>query len=300
MDNFKKLFVAIDFSPASDEALREAHERATSAGAQLAVCHVVPNELRSNVLFPQDTSSAALQFPLEMKKIGEAAVARIADVTGRTEQEYQFFLDDGTPDALILHHAEEWLADLIVVGSHGQTSAAGTPLGSVTDSVLRHAHSPVLVVRLGKRTGSILAATDFSDPSMPALKAAANESERTGEPLIVVHSLDLVWSPLAYPAMAFGGAPIDVSPQEVEKLNVAATARLEDSLKRLSIRGETVVATGAAGTVILQIATERNARLIVVGTVGRTGLRRALLGSVAETVVRNSTCSVLVVRQHPA
>jgi nucleotide-binding universal stress UspA family protein len=100
--------------------------------------------------------------------------------------------------------------------------------------------------------------------------------------------------------MAFGGAPFDVSPQEVEKLNVAATARLEESLKRLGIVGETVVATGAAGTVILQIATERNARLIVVGTVGRTGLRRALLGSVAETVVKNSTCSVLVVRQHPA
>src|SRR5437868_6656988 len=73
MDNFKKLFVAIDFSPASDEALREAHDRAKLAGAQLAVCHIVPNELRSNVLFPQDTRSAALQFPLEMKKTGEAA-----------------------------------------------------------------------------------------------------------------------------------------------------------------------------------------------------------------------------------
>ena len=115
-----------------------------------------------------------------------------------------------------------------------------------------------------------------------------------------MHSLDLVWSPIAYPAMAFGGAPLDASPQEIEKLNVAATERLEESLKRLNIRGETVVATGSAGTVILQIATERDARLIVVGTVGRTGLRRALLGSVAETVVRNSPCSVLVVRQHPA
>ena len=280
--------------------MREAHDRAKFAGAQLAVCHIVPNELRSNVLFPQDTRSAALQFPLEMKKIGEAASVRIADVTGRTEKEYEFFLDDGTPDALILSHAEEWLADLIVVGSHGQTSAAGTLLGSVTDSVLRHAHCPVLVVRPGKRTGCILAATDFSDPSLPALRAAANESERTGEALIVLHSLDLVWSPIAYPAMAFGGAPVDASPQEIEKLNVAATARLEDSLKSLSIRGEAVVATGAAGTVILQIATERDARLIVVGTVGRTVLRRALLGSVAETVVRNSPCSVLVVRQHPA
>ena len=64
-------------------------------------------------------------------------------------------------------------------------------------------------------------------------------------------------------------------------------------------KGVSEWATGAAGTAILGIATERNANLIVVGTVGRTGLRRALLGSVAETVVKNATCSVLVVRQHP-
>jgi nucleotide-binding universal stress UspA family protein len=300
MENFKKLFVAIDFSDTSDAALREAHERAKSTGAKLAVCHVVPNELRNNVLFPQNTSSAALQFPLEMKKIGEAGVSRIADLTGRKEGEYEFLLDDGTPDAVILHQAEEWLADLIVVGSHGQTSASGKLLGSVTDSVLRHAHCPVLVVRPCKRTGRIVAGTDFSDPSLPALRAAADESERTGAELIVVHSLDLVWSPVAYPAMAFGGTPIDASPQEIAKLSIAATERLEESLKRLNIRGEAVVATGAAGTVILQIAAERNADLIVVGTIGRTGLRRALLGSVAETVVRDASCSVLVVRQHPA
>ena len=300
MENFKKLFVAIDFSGTSDEALREAHERARFAGAQLAVCHVVPNELRSNVLFPQDTSSAALQFPQEMKKIGEAAAARVAEVTGRTEAEYDLFLEDGTPDALILSQAEEWLADLIIVGSHGQTGASGMLLGSVTESVVRHAHCPVLVVRPGKRAGRIIAGTDFSDPSLPALRAAANEAERTGAELVVVHSLDVVWSAAAYPAMAFGGAPINVSPQEIAKLSVTATERLEESLKQMNIRGETVVATGAAGTAILEIAAERHAGLIVVGTVGRTGLRRALLGSVAETVVRNASCSVLVVRQHPA
>jgi nucleotide-binding universal stress UspA family protein len=298
MENFKKLFVAIDFSPGSDEALREAHRRAVK-GAQLAVCHVVPNELRNNVLFPQDTWNAALQFPLEMKKIGDAAVARVTEITGRTEGEYEFILDDGSPDAVILSRAEEWLADLIIVGSQGQTSATEILLGSVTDSVVRHAHSPVLVVRKGNQTGPVIAGTDFSDPAQPALKAAANEAERMGAALIAFHSLDLVWSALSYPAMAFGGAPVDKSPEDVAKLNVAATERLEESLKELNTRGEAVVTTGAAGAAILEVAAERKASLIVVGTVGRTGLRRALLGSVAETVVRQANCSVLVVRLHP-
>ncbi len=298
MENYKRLFVAIDFSPSSDEALREAHLRASSTGAKLAVCHVVPNELRDNPWFPQNTALAALQFPLEMKTIGEAAVARVTEITGRADGEYELILEDGTPHAAILNRAEEWHTDLLILGSHGQTGGTDF-IGSVTDSSIRHAHCAVLVVRQRSEIKNIVAATDFSDASLPALEAGAAEAARTGAALTAVHSLNLVWSALAYPAMAFGGAPFDVSPEEVASLNLEATTRLEEALKQLGANGEAVVTTGSAGTAILEVAAERNADLIVVGTVGRTGLRRALLGSVAEAVVNEAKCSVLVVRQHP-
>ena len=113
MDNFRKIFVAIDFSPGSDEALRHGHERAASTGAQLAVCHIVPNELRSNLLFPQISRVTALKFPLEVKRIAEAASARVTEITGRSQEEFELIIDDGTPQALILSTAEQWLADLI-------------------------------------------------------------------------------------------------------------------------------------------------------------------------------------------
>ena len=299
MSRFQKLFVAIDFSPDSDEALRQAHERAESAGTQLAVCHIVPNELRSNLLFPQISQITALKFPLEIKHIAEAASTRVAEITGRKEGDFELIIDDGTPQALILNRAEEWQADLIIMGSHGQTSAADELLGSVTDSVIRHAHCPVLITRPGKRTGRILAGTDFSDPALPPLRAAADEAERVGAELTVVHSLDLVWSVAAYPALAFGGAPFNVSPEQVKELEVIAAKRLEESLKALGITGDTLVTTGAAGTALIDIAREKKVDLIVVGTVGRTGLRRALLGSVAETVAKGAPCSVLIVRLHP-
>jgi nucleotide-binding universal stress UspA family protein len=299
MDKVRKLFVAIDFSPNSDEALRQAHDRALSTGAQLAVCHIVPNELRSNLLFPDVSRIAALKFPLEMKQIAEAAAARVAEITGRTEGEFELIVDDGTPQALILNRAEEWLADLIIVGSHGQTSAADALLGSVTDSVIRHAHCPVLIVRPGKRTGRIIAGTDFSDPVLPALRAAGDEAERTGAELTVVHSLDMVWSLAAYPALAFGGAPFNISAKQIRELELVATQRLKESLKQLNVSGDTLVTTGPAGTALIDIASERKADLIVVGTIGRTGLRRALLGSVAETVAKGAPCSVLIIRQHP-
>jgi len=299
MDKFRRLFVAIDFSPGSDEALRQAHGRAVSTGAQLAVCHIVPNELRNNLLFPHISRITAMKIPLAIEHIAEAASARVTEITGRSQGEFELIIDDGTPQALILSRAEDWHADLIIVGSHGQTSAADTLLGSVTNSIIRHAHCPVLIVRPGKSTGRIIAGTDFSDPALPAIRAAADEAERTGAVLTVLHSLDLVWAPAAYPAMAFGGAPFNVSPDQIKELEAIATQRLEESLKQLNVSGNTLVTTGSAGTALIEVASERKADLIVVGTIGRTGLRRALLGSVAETVAKGAPCSILIVRRHP-
>src|SRR5205807_4795377 len=119
--------------------------------------------------------------------------------------------------------------------------AADALLGSVTDSVIRHAHCPVLITRPGKRTGRILMGTDFSDPSLPALRAAADEAARVGGELTVVHSLDLVWSVAAYPAMAFGCAPCNVSSEQIKELEEIATKRLEEYLKVLNIACHTLV-----------------------------------------------------------
>ena len=84
---------------------------------------------------------------------------------------------------------------------------------------------------------------------------------------------------MAYPAMAFGGAPFNISSEQIRELELIATQRLEESLKQLRTAGEALVTTGDAGTALIELASKRNADLIVVGTIGRTGLRRALLGS---------------------
>jgi len=299
MHTFRKLFVAIDFSPDSDEALRQAHERAESTGAQLAVCHIIPNHLRSDLLFPHISRVAALRVPLELSESAGIVSTRVSEITGRTEEQFELIIDDGTPQALILSHAEEWKADLIFMGSHGETDAADALLGSITNSVLRHAHCPVQVVRPGKITRQIIVGTDFSEPAGIAVKAAAKESARVGAKLTVVHSLDLIWTPASYPAMAFGGSPIEMSGEQIKELEAVAQTRLDESLKQFHITAETLITVGPAGNALIEIANERKAQLIVVSTVGRTGLRRALLGSVAEAVAKGAPCSVLVVRNYP-
>lgn len=178
MDTFQRVFVAIDFSSGADEALRQAHARAHSTGARLAVCHIVPNELRSNLLFPQLNRDALLKIPVELKRAAEAVFTRVKEVTGRADSEFELVVDHGIPYAEILTRAENWAADLIITGSHGMTSTAGMLLGSVTHRIIRHAHCAVLIARPGKGAGRIVAGTDFSEAALLAMNVAAEEARR--------------------------------------------------------------------------------------------------------------------------
>ena len=300
MDKLQRIFAAIDFSSGSDEALRQAHERAVFTRAKLAVCHIVPNELRSHLLFPHISRIASLNDPFELERVAETASARVMEVTGRTQAEFDLIVDEGTPYAAILTHAEKWLADLIVAGSHGAAaSAAGLRLGSVANKITQYAHCAVLIARPCRGTGGIVAGTDFSDPALPALRAAAVEARRTKGDLTIVHSLDLVWPAAGVASMALGGSPFNISDEQVRTLEDLARQRLDDALKQLHIQGQAFVTRGPAEIALIETAAHLKADLLVVGTVGRTGLRRLLLGSVAGTVVTEAPCSVLMVRRHP-
>jgi nucleotide-binding universal stress UspA family protein len=86
---------------------------------------------------------------------------------------------------------------------------------------------------------------------------------------------------------------------EIRDLRARASASLDAALARFQVKGTAVVDDGTPPEVILRQAAQRGAQLICIGTLGRTGVRRMLLGSVAETVVRQAQCSVLVERLHP-
>jgi len=96
--------------------------------------------------------------------------------------------------------------------------------------------------------------------------------------------------------MALGAPSYGFSPEVRKDLRDAVDGMLANALSRYGIEGDRFVAHGPAAPAILRYADQLQAELIVVGTIGRTGLPRLLLGSVAEVVVRSARCSVLVVR----
>jgi nucleotide-binding universal stress UspA family protein len=140
----------------------------------------------------------------------------------------------------------------------------------------------------------ILVATDFSEASGAALRLAADLARESGGDLTVQHTCEV---PLyAYSEMAM--APVDL----LEPVIAVARQKLDDEVAALrgrcpGVRG--ILKVGVPWEEVLAAAAEVAADLVVVGTHGRRGVTHALLGSVAEKVVRLSTVPVLTVRGPP-
>ncbi len=139
---------------------------------------------------------------------------------------------------------------------------------------------------------SILVPTDLSEGARCAMEYACELAQTLGAK---VHLLNVIGVPvLGVPevGLALTSSVIDTLIAE----NQTAIDKLADHCRTKALVGQVVLRTGDARDVINQTAKEVGADLIVMGTHGRRGVTRALLGSVAETVVRTAPCAVLTVR----
>lgn len=280
------ILIGTDFSAASDEALRQGIDLADGLGTNVIVCHVVPELDTVNVLFPQLAVRQAEHRQTLMDKARVAVERQVAASLGGVPPNVRVVVDSGTPHAGLLTQADTSRAGLIVVGP-----------GRTAERVARHATVPALIARASRR-GMVIGATDFSDPSMPAVEAAASETRRRGSRLQLLHVVDVGIFALAGPA---GGLPFlpatpNISLPPIDDLVSAAQSRLREALTRFAVDGEAIVKSGPSAQTIVDLAAAAPAELVVVGTHGRTGLSRLTLGSTAETVMRSAPCSVLVVR----
>jgi len=141
---------------------------------------------------------------------------------------------------------------------------------------------------------AILHATDFSTASRPAFMKAVELARASRSPLVVLHVLN--------PMMPMiGGRTIE--PPTYLALQQATRAAALKQLARLSARASargvlatSILAEGSEAGAIVRVARARRAAMIVIGTHGRSGIERVLLGSVATRVVSQATCPVLTVR----
>jgi nucleotide-binding universal stress UspA family protein len=139
---------------------------------------------------------------------------------------------------------------------------------------------------------NVLVPTDFSETADRALDYATALAAKLGAKVHVLNAIGI-------PALGVPELGVALTSTMIESLvrdNQAALDKLVEKRRGQATFGETILRTGDARDVILQTAEQIGADLIVMGTHGRRGISRALLGSVAEAIVRRAPCAVLTVR----
>jgi nucleotide-binding universal stress UspA family protein len=241
------------------------------------------------LLKPLDVKPARAEQ--EVRRVLDEEVKNIENVGGTVARSHVRMADVARE---IVDLAEEQEVGLIAMGSRGRSRIKRALMGSVSDSVVRHAHCPVLVARWKPLIfpARILVATDGSEEATLAAKAAAELAHRTYSELHLASIAD------AYSSY------YDVhKPGLVEDLRQRAQDVLEDQVKKIEQSGGEVagkhvrVSQRHPADGIVRVAEETSADLVVMGSRGLGGIRRALMGSVSDSVVRYAHCPVLVVRK---
>ena len=185
-----------------------------------------------------------------------------------------------TPHAAIVAAAEKIRPDLIIMGRSGKTALARILMGNVTARVIGHSPVNVLVVPRGAALAfqRLLVASDGSTYSESAWKLALSMAKQAKSRLIGV-------------AVAPEEGDI-IESQAIIRRMLTAASRARVPFKGVNPQGV------APDTGIVQQAIKNEVDLIIVGSYGRTGLKKLLMGSVTERVISQSPCPILVVKQH--
>lgn len=140
--SFKKVLIAIDGEPVAVHAAETGVDLALALGAEVALVHVID----ASLLNPDDIGLSPNELISAAKLDAKRLVAAIRQRLPPQSPVLEFF-QVGTPSNEIVKAAQEWPADLIVIGSHRRGAMQRALLGSVAETVMRHAPCPVVVVR---------------------------------------------------------------------------------------------------------------------------------------------------------
>lgn len=140
----------------------------------------------------------------------------------------------------------------------------------------------------------IVAPTDFSDCAEEAWSLAQRTAQVLGSEMVLVH---VFVEPPLYGGDAYGAAAAWQVLVEAEKWVADELEKWADEARKRKITVRTVVRNGSPSAEIVELASEEHADLVIMGTHGRGGMSRVLLGSVADRVIRTAPCPVLTVRK---
>lgn len=300
MTGFRKILVATDFSPHADSALQQSIWLARQSGAQIVLVHTV-RDLRRAML--GTSYQARLDFlygpgdlfQQELRRESDTKMRQLIVNLNAPDLDVQFETILGEPFVQVTHAVQAEGYDLVLAGTRGMAAWKEFLLGSTAQRLIRNCPASVWIAKAGYVSPPkiVLAATDFSEVSLKAVTQGlwvAQQAQAEFHLLHVIDSLDV-------PDDLISKVPKGNSLRD--EINAEATKRLDEFLDSLQVDRTRIHLHSSWGTPWKEVgrtAQHLPADLIVIGTVGRSGIQGVFLGNTAEKVLSTCDCSVLTVK----
>lgn len=294
----QRVLCPTDFSDCAFKAVRHASAIARWHGADLHVLHVAVD-----VVAPAQATGGPM--PLVIVRETSAEIERrLHDWLGEAgvpDAGTTVVARDGEPARAIVRYTREAAIDVVVLGTEGLNRVERAALGSVAERVLHHAPCPVLTIPPGAEKASehpavaferILCAVDFSEQSQAAVAMALSIARENQGNLTLLHVLETLTEEEARLVAHYRvGEFVEMRRREL----AAELKTLIPDSARPWCKAVVLVELGRPAQIILRVAKEAGADLIVMGSQGHSGLTAAIFGSATHTVVHRATVPVLTV-----
>jgi len=283
------ILVPTDFSKGAEQALGRALRLPLARGAAVHIVYVLTEPLFDAPLRKaQAAATAAMKDAVSRAKALAKELGAKVSIAGKVVS--------GRPFEEIVHHSRLLGAELIVLGRHGQRPVRDMFIGTTADRVVRYGDLPVLVVNGAARKPyqQPIAAVDFGETTRETLGTLLGVVGPSVAEIALAHSYLVPFEGLIAASFPLNGETI--YRKRVREQAEKHASDVLDALPRWGVKWRTLMVYGEPRGAILRTARANNADLIAIGTHARRGLSRVPLGSVAEWVLANAHCDVLVAR----
>lgn len=284
-----KILVPTDFSDLSKKALEVADRYASLFNGKVYPFHSHIPITELDEPYALGMTSQVYQDYEEIEKTIREKLDSLAEKKLTPENIGKSIVNVGNPAQSIVTESEDY--DLIIMSTHGRTGFTRFLLGSVAEKVLRMSDVPVLVVENESNVEDfkkIMVTTDFSDNANAAYPHALKIAQKSGGTIDLVHIL-------SFDQFEDGETDMSVKKLRQQRLKVIEKEYFHKLGDRVQSR--VIASDNSPHEAILNHVKDNPYNLIVMSTVGKTGIKYLMMGSTTANVVRNLKTAVLSI--HP-
>lgn len=286
MKPLEKILLANDFSKTSENVVSSAIELAKIFGSTIVPIHVIPKNLENEKIKNLLRETAINK--LELSEL------RIKDEGLNVEPS---ILSEGNTQGAIVKNSIDTNANLILMGSGETKKGDNFKLGITTERIIQKSHKPVFVIKEDAllNVHHILCPVDFSPASKRALQNAIIMARKFKSELTILSVYETQFF-----SWFSSGKEKEAEYEEAVKTHKKALDDFLEEFDLSMVNYSKEVTNGSPSEEILKTISKKMIDLLIMGTSGKTGINRMLMGSVTEKVIREVPCSFLTLKDTDA